>query len=74
MMITLDGVDAKINEKGEITHLTLDVKKHKNIVAPLLEQLALSEKEQFEAKWKTGISPEQMKENLHKRIEKLWAK
>ena len=30
-------------------------------------------KEEFEAKWKNGITPEQMKENLHKRIEKLFA-
>ena len=73
-MATLEGIDTKFNEKGEITHLTLDVKKHKNIVAPLLEQLALSEKEQFEAKWKNGITPDQMQENLNKRIEKLWSK
>jgi hypothetical protein len=73
-MVSIDGIDTKINNKGEITHLTIDVEKHKNIVAPLLERLALSEKEQFDEKWKNGISPEQLKENLHKRIEKLWMK
>ncbi len=44
------------------------------MVAPLLEQLALQERIQFEEKWKNGISPEQLKQNLHKRIEALWAK
>ncbi len=73
-MIDIKGIETQTNSEGEITHLTIDVEKHKHIVAPILEQLALSEKEKFDAKWKSGISPEQLKENLHKRIEKLWAK
>jgi hypothetical protein len=71
IMIDIEGIETQTNSKGEITHLTIDVEKHKDIVAPILEQLALSEKEQFDTKWKSGISPEQLKGNLHKRIEKL---
>jgi hypothetical protein len=73
-MIDIEGIETQTNQKGEITHLTLDVVKYKYILEPILEQLALSEKEQFDKKWKTGISPEQLRQNLHKRIEKLWAK
>jgi BMFP domain-containing protein YqiC len=73
-MIDIEGIETQTNQKGEITHLTLDVVKYKDFLEPILEQLALSEKENFDKKWKTGISPSQLKENLHKRIEKLWAK
>lgn len=73
-MVEIDGVLTQINSKGEITHLTIDVEKHRNILAPLLDELKMSERIEFEAKWKKGISPDQMKENLHKRIEKLWVK
>ena len=37
------------------------------------KKLLTTEQEQFNTKWKNGITPEQMKENLHKRIEKLFA-
>jgi hypothetical protein len=73
-MIDIEGIETQTNKKGEITHLTLDVVKYKDFLEPILEQLALSEKKAFDKKWDTGISPEQLKENLHKRIEKLWAK
>jgi BMFP domain-containing protein YqiC len=73
-MTDIEGIETQTNQKGEITHLILDVVKYKDILEPIMNQLALSEKEQFDKKWKTGISPEQLKENLHKRIEKLCAK
>jgi hypothetical protein len=73
-MIDIEGIETQTNQKGEITHLTLDVIKYKDILEPILEQLALSEKQSFDEKWKDSISPEQLKENLHKRIEKLWSK
>ena len=53
----------KIN-KTIVADLNADVENEKRLI---------SEKEQFEVKWKNGITPEQMKENLHKRIEKLFA-
>jgi hypothetical protein len=73
-MIDIEGIEAQTNKDGQITHLTLDVEKYKDILVPIMNQLALSEKEAFDNKWKKGISPEKLKQNLHKRIEKLWAK
>lgn len=73
-MIDIEGIETQTNQRGEITHLTLDVVKYRDILEPILEQLAQSEKEKFDKKWETGISPEQLQENLHKRIEALWAK
>lgn len=73
-MIDIEGIETQTNQNGEITHLTLDVVKYKDILEPILEQLAHAKKEAFDKKWETGISPEQLKENLHKRIEAIWAK
>jgi BMFP domain-containing protein YqiC len=73
-MIDIEGIETQTNKDGQITHLTLDVEKYKDILAPIMNQLALSEKEAFDNKWRKGISPEELKQNLHKRIEKLWAK
>ncbi len=73
-MIDIEGIETQTNQNGEITHLTLDVVKYKDILEPILDQLAQAKKEAFDKKWETGISPEQLKENLHKRIEALWAK
>ena len=73
-MIDIEGIETQTNQNGEITHLTLDVVKYKDILEPILIQLAQAKKEAFDKKWETGISPEKLKENLHKRIESLWAK
>ena len=60
------------NTKGEITHLTIDVKKHKDIVAPLLEQLGVKGNSKFEQDWERGITLEEARANTHERIKKLW--
>ena len=73
-MPRIAGVATQKNTKGEITHLTIDVKKHKNIVAPLLEQLGVKPKSKFEADWERGITLEEFRKNLHKRTKELWKK
>jgi hypothetical protein len=73
-MPRIAGVATQKNTKGEITHLTIDVKKHKEFVAPLLAQLRVKEKTKFEKDWERGITPEELRQNLHKRIKELWKK
>lgn len=73
-MPRIAGVAAQKNTKGEITHLTIDVKKHKDFVAPLLEQLSAKPKDKFEADWERGITLEEARTNLHRRIKELWKK
>ncbi len=73
-MARIAGVATQKNTKGEITHLTIDVKKHKEFVAPLLAQLGAKEKSKFEKNWERGITPEELRQNLHKRIKHLWKK
>jgi hypothetical protein len=74
-MPRIAGVATQKNTKGEITHITIDVKKHKEFVAPLLAQLGgVKEKTKFEKDWERGITPEELRQNLHKRIKELWKK
>ena len=73
-MPRIAGVATQKNTKGEITHLTIDVKKHKDIVAPLMEQLAVKARSKFEEVWERGITLEVARANLHGRINELWKK
>jgi hypothetical protein len=73
-MPRIAGVATQKNTKGEITHITIDVNKHKEFVAPLLAQLGVKEKTKFEKDWERGITPEELRQNLHKRIKELWKK
>ncbi len=57
-MPRIAGVATQKNTKGEITHITIDVKKHKEFVAPMLAQLGVKEKTKFEKDWERGISIE----------------
>jgi hypothetical protein len=73
-MIDIEGIETQTNQRGEITHLTLDVVKYKDILEPILEQLAQSEKEKFDKKWETGISIEEARKKTHDFINELWKK
>ena len=73
-MPRIAGVATQKNSKGEITHLTIDVKKHKDIVAPLLEQLGVKTTSKFEKDWERGITLEEFRKNMHKRTKELWKK
>ncbi len=71
-MPRIAGVGTQKNTKGEITHLTIDVKKHKELVAPLLEQLGVRSK--FEQDRERGITLEEARKNAHDFIHKMWKK
>ncbi len=73
-MPRIAGVATQKNTKGEITHLTIDVKKHKDFVAPLLEQLGVKTKSKFEEDWERGVSLEEARKNSHDFIRKMWKK
>lgn len=73
-MPRIAGVATQKNTKGEITHLKIDVKKHKDIVAPLMEQLTVKAKSKFEEDWERGITLEEARKNSHNFISKMWKK
>ena len=58
-MAQVAGITTNKNTKGELTHVTIDVKKHKDAIAPLLEQLGITTKTQFQIDRERGITIEE---------------
>lgn len=73
-MIDIEGIETQINNKGEITHLTIDVEKHKDFVAPLLKQLGIKTLSKFEEDWNRGVPIEDARKQSHKFIKEMWKK
>lgn len=70
-MIQAEGITTLKNDEGEITHVTIDVQKHKEAL-PLLKQLGLLEKTQFEIDCENGTSIEESRKRIHAKIDNLW--
>ncbi len=73
-MSTLAGIDTQKNNKGEITHVTIDVKKHSVFVKPLLEKIKIVEKSKFEKDCEGAITIEEARKRSLAYIEKIWKK
>ncbi|MCY7290654.1 MAG: hypothetical protein LH615_00580 [Ferruginibacter sp.] len=74
-MARIAGLVAKKNIKGELTHITIDVKKHKDAIAPFLEQMGLSTKTAFQLDRERGITIEEARKRTKKYLETLpWKK
>jgi hypothetical protein len=71
-MTTLEGIVVQVNDQGEITHLTLDVSKHKDILKPLLEEIEENRSRDFQNDLKRSISIEEARTISHNFVRKLW--
>jgi hypothetical protein len=72
-MAAISGVTTKKNVKGQLTHVTVDVKKHAAVI-PMFKELGLLPKTTFQKERESGITLEQFRKNMHKRIDDLWSK
>ncbi len=74
-MARIAGIATKKNQKGEITHVTIDVKKHRDTITPMLEQLGVIKESSFEEEWERGgMTKEELKNSLLKTVDELWRK
>lgn len=74
-MARIAGIATKKNRKGEITHVTIDVKKHRDTITPMLEQLGVIRESSFEEEWERGgITVEELRTSLYKTVDELWLK
>ena len=74
-MAQVAGIKTQKNTKGELTHVTIDVKKHKDFLAPILEQLGVNTKSQFQLDRERGIIIEEARSRTKKYLESLpWKK
>jgi hypothetical protein len=73
-MPRIAGVVSQKDTKGNITHVTINLKKHRAAV-PTLKELGLIEKTQFEIDCENGIPLEEARRRLHEHIDSLpWKK
>jgi hypothetical protein len=72
-MPRIAGVTTQKDTKGNITHVTINLKKHRAAV-PALQQLGLMEKDQFDIDFENGMTIEESRRLLHEKIDRLWEK
>jgi hypothetical protein len=72
-MAAIAGVTTKKNVKGQLTHVTVDVKKHAAVI-PMFTELGLLPKTTFQIERQNGITVNELKESLLEQIDELWSK
>jgi hypothetical protein len=70
-MVAIAGVTTKKNLKGQLTHVTIDVRKHKQVI-PIFNEMGLVPKTAFQKECEGAISLEEFRTEMHKKIETLW--
>lgn len=75
-MTRVAGITTKKNSKGKITHVTIDVRKHKEAIEPFLEKLGVIEKSELQNKLENQkwLTVEELRESLLKKVDELWGK
>ena len=72
-MAAIAGVTTKKNAKGQLTHVTVNVKKHTAVI-PMFKELGLLSKTTFQKERENGITVNQLKDSLLEQIDELWSK
>lgn len=74
-MARIAGIQTKKNTKGVITHVTIDLRRHKEAL-PFLEQIGALERDDFEEKWNdpTNMTPQEARQSTLEHVRSLWSK
>ena len=70
-MAKIAGVTTKKDAGGNITHVTINVKKHKQAI-PVLKEMGLMEKTRFEKECEDAITLEEFRDSMKNFITELW--
>jgi hypothetical protein len=62
-MAAIAGVTTKKNTQGETTHVTVDVRKHKEVI-PIFNKIGLIPKSKFQEEWEKGTPLEEVRQEL----------
>jgi len=73
-MARIAGIATKKNTKGEITHVIIDVQKHRALITPMLYELGVMEKTTFQVECESAIPLEDFRKKMHKRVKAAWQK
>ena len=73
-MARIAGIKTQKNTRGEITHVTIDVKKHQGVM-PMLKELGVISKTKFQIECEAALTIEEARERSNTFIESLpWKK
>jgi hypothetical protein len=70
-MAAVAGITTKKNTRGQITHVTVDVRKHKEVM-PMFNEMGLVPKTAFQKECEDTISVEEFRTRVHKKLKTLW--
>lgn len=73
-MPKIAGVATQKNAMNEITHVTINMKKHGATFNPILKEMGVIEKTQFEKDWEQSISLEDFENKVLTHVRSLWDK
>ncbi|MEO6639400.1 MAG: hypothetical protein ABIN25_14065 [Ginsengibacter sp.] len=62
-MPRIAGITTKKNDRGEITHVTINVQKHKETITPVLQRLGVIEKTKFQKDCEGAITIEDARQD-----------
>ncbi len=68
------SVATQKNNKGEITPVTFNLKKHKETILPIMEELGVVKKSKFMEEFERGISLDEFQKRCNAHIDKIWKK
>lgn len=72
-MAAIAGITTKKNTRGQITHITVDVRKHKEVI-PMFNEIGLLPKTKFEELCEKGTPIEEAFDEVKNHIRSLWQK
>ena len=73
-MARIAGIKTQKNTRGEITHVTINLKKHQGVV-PMLKELGVVSKTQFEKDCEDALTIEEARTRIKKFVKNLpWKK
>ncbi len=73
-MPRIAGVVTEKNAKGEITFVTINVKKHRETIMPVLQKMGVVGKSDFMQEFEKGVSVKDGFKIVKKHINDLWKK
>jgi hypothetical protein len=73
-MPRIAGIVTEKNAKGEITFVTINVKKHRKTIMPVLEKMGVVEKSKFMQDFEKGVSVKEGFKMVKKHVDDLWKK
>ncbi len=72
-MALIAGIKTKKNTRGQLTHVTVDVRKHKEVIQ-MFSDLGLIPKTDFQKRCEQGVTVEEARNHSIKHIRSIWKK